>query len=61
VQIAPRGRRSATDALRYLIRRPALLAAIGGYETALLASNRVDPRLKQLAVLKASSIIGCPF
>jgi len=60
-QIAPRGRRNRADALRYLIRRPALLAAIGAYEGAVLASNRVDPRLKYLAVLKASSLAGCPF
>jgi len=60
-RILPNGRRNRTDALRYLIRRPALLAAIGGYETAVLASNRVDPRLKYLAVLKSSSLAGCPF
>jgi hypothetical protein len=60
-RILPNGRRNRTDALRYLIRRPALLAAIGAYETAVLASNRVDPRLKYLAVLKSSSLVGCPF
>jgi hypothetical protein len=32
-RILPNGRRNRTDALRYLIRRPALLAAIGAYET----------------------------
>jgi hypothetical protein len=60
-RILPNGRRNRTDALRYLIRRPALLAAIGAYETTVLASNRVDPRLKSLAVLKSSSLVGCPF
>jgi len=60
-RIAPRGRDNATDALRYLIRRPALLAAVGGYEAATLVSNRVDPRLKYLAVLKTSGRVGCPF
>jgi hypothetical protein len=60
-RILPNGRRNRTDALRYLIRRPALLAAIGAYETAVLASNRVDLRLKYLAVLKSSSLAGCPF
>ncbi|MFL5821430.1 MAG: hypothetical protein ACJ76S_12185 [Solirubrobacteraceae bacterium] len=59
--IAPRGRRNRTDALRYLVRRPALLGAIGGYETAIVVSNRVEPRLKYLATLKASGIAGCPF
>src|SRR5215218_1944164 len=60
-RILPNGRRNRTDALRYLIRRPALLAAIGASETAVLAGNRVDPRLKYLAVLKCSSLAGCPF
>ncbi len=59
--IAPRGRRNTTDALRFLVRRPALLAAIGGYEVAVLLSNRVDVRLKSLAGLKAASLAGCPF
>jgi hypothetical protein len=60
-RILPRGTRNRADALRYLIRRPALLAAISGYETAVLVSNRVDPRLKYLAVAKASGLTGCPF
>ena len=59
--IAPHGRRNRTDALRYLVRRPALLAAIGSYEAAVMVSNRVEPRLKYLAALKASGIAGCPF
>ena len=32
-----------------------------GVEGAVLVSNRVDPRLKYLAVVKASTITGCPF
>ena len=61
VRLLPRARRNRTDLLRYLIRRPALLAAVGGYEAAVLASNRVEPRLKYLAAVKASTIAGCPF
>jgi hypothetical protein len=60
-RIVPRGREGATDAVRYLIRRPALLSAVAGYEVATLLSNRVDPRLKYLAVLKTSGRVGCPF
>ena len=60
-RLLPRASRNRTDLLRYLIRRPVLLAAVGGYEAAILASNRVDPRLKYLAVVKASSLAGCPF
>lgn len=57
----PRYRESPADLLRLLVRRPAILAAVGTYETALLVSGRVDGRLKALASLKASSLIGCPF
>lgn len=53
--------RGVPDVLPLLIRRPALLAAMGAYETALMVSSRVDPRLKTLATLKASSLVGCPF
>ncbi len=59
--IAKRGRRNQTDLVRYLARRPALLLANWAYETALVASNRVEPRVKTLAVTKAASLTGCPF
>ena len=49
------------DVLRLLRRRPALLLAVNGYELALLASSRVDTRLKALAQIKTSALIGCPF
>lgn len=54
-------RRNRMDALRFLIRRPALLAATMGYETALLLSSQAENRLKLLAQVKASALIGCPF
>ena len=54
-------KRNRTDLLRYLLRRPALLAAMMGYETALLLSSRAENRLKLLAQLKTSALIGCPF
>jgi hypothetical protein len=53
--------RRVPDLLRLLVKRPTILAAVGTYETALLVSSRVDGRLKTLAMLKASSLIGCPF
>jgi hypothetical protein len=56
-----RARRNRTDLLRYLVRRPALLAAVAGYESALVVSSRADTRLKLLAQVKTSSLIGCPF
>ena len=61
VRRLPRYRESPTDLLRLLGKRPTILAAVGAYETALLISGRVDGRLKSLAMLKASSLVGCPF
>ena len=56
-----RPRRNHFDFLRYLARRPALMAAVSTYETAIMLSNRLETRYKQLASIKASSLIGCPF
>jgi hypothetical protein len=53
--------RRVPDLLRLLVKRPTILAAVGTFETALLVSNRIDGRLKALAMLKASSLVGCPF
>ncbi len=60
-RILPHYRETPADLLRLLIKRPAILGAVGTYETALLSSGRVDSRLKALASLKASALIGCPF
>jgi hypothetical protein len=60
-RVLPKARRNRTDLVRYVGRRPALLAAIGVYEGALLVSSRVDNRLKALAGLKVSARVGCPF
>jgi alkylhydroperoxidase family enzyme len=62
-RVLPRARPDAatTEAFRGLVRRPALLAATSGYEIATLVSNRLDPRVKYLAVLKTSQRIDCPF
>jgi alkylhydroperoxidase family enzyme len=49
------------EQLRLLRRRPALLAAVNFFELALLASGRVDARVKALAQIKTSALIGCPF
>lgn len=49
------------DVLRLLLKRPAILMGIGAYETALLVSSKADSRLKTLASIKTSSLIGCPF
>jgi lipopolysaccharide/colanic/teichoic acid biosynthesis glycosyltransferase len=49
------------DLFRLLRRRPLILAGVSAYETGLMASNRVDGRVKALATIKASSLVGCPF
>jgi hypothetical protein len=52
--------RRVLDLLRLLAKRPAILAAVGTYETALLFSGRVDSRPKYLAQLKAASLSAAP-
>jgi hypothetical protein len=49
------------DLLRLLLKRPAILMGMSAYETALLASSKVDSRLKALASIKTGSLVGCPF
>lgn len=60
-RILPRRREVPADLLRLLAKRPALMGAVGTYETALILSGQVDSRLKALASLKSSALIGCPF
>ena len=60
-RVLPRYRETPADLLRLLVKRPVILGAVGTYETALMVSGRVDSRLKALASLKSSSLIGCPF
>ena len=60
-RVLPRARRNRTDLVAWMVRRPALLGALGSYETAVILSNRVDTRLKMLAGVKASMRAGCPF
>ena len=60
-RVLPRARRNRWDFFRPMIRRPALLAANGAYESALLVSNRVEPRLKMLGGMKAAARVGCEF
>lgn len=53
--------RRVPDLVRLLMKRPAILAAVGVYETTLLVSGQVDSRLTALAQIKTGSLIGCPF
>ncbi|MYR08412.1 carboxymuconolactone decarboxylase family protein [Gordonia sp. SID5947] len=54
-------KRHRGDLTGWLGRRPQLLAATGVYESALLFSNRLDPKLKELAELKAAGLVSCEF
>ena len=56
-----RPRRNHFDFVRQVVRRPAIALAIVTSETAVVLSNRTEARTKQLAAIKASSLIGCPF
>lgn len=56
-----KARRNRSDLPRWMVRRPQLLVATGIYETALLLSNRLDPKLKELAELKVASLVTCEF
>lgn len=56
-----RPRRNRLGVMAHLWRRPAMAAAFSGYEVAVLASNRVELRTKYLAIVRASSRIGCPW
>lgn len=49
------------ETLRLLRQRPALMLGVNAYELGLLASSRVDTRLKALAQIKTSALVGCPF
>ena len=49
------------ETLPLLRRRPALLLAVNLFEMAHLASGRMPIRLKALAQVKTSALIGCPF
>ena len=60
-RVLPKANRNRFDLLRYLARRPATLLAVAAYEAAGFISGRVDSRIKNLASVKASSMIGCPF
>ncbi|GEM31847.1 hypothetical protein NN3_28540 [Nocardia neocaledoniensis NBRC 108232] len=56
-----RARRNRGELVGWLGRRPQIGAATVMYETALLLSNKLDPRLKELAELKTAGLVGCQF
>ncbi len=49
------------EPLRIMARSTAIMFASGGFEMAARRAGSLDPRLKDLATLKASTLIGCVF
>jgi len=56
-----RRKKHPIETLRLLRHRPALLLGVNLFETAQLANGLVPARLKALASIKTSALIGCPF
>ena len=56
-----KAQRNRADLTGYLIRRPWLLLSTMFYEFALIFSNRLDPKLKELAELKTAGLVNCEF
>jgi hypothetical protein len=56
-----RSAKRPVETLRLLRQRKALLLGVNAFEMASMLSGRVDTRLKALAQIKTSALIGCPF
>ncbi|MEV0296374.1 carboxymuconolactone decarboxylase family protein [Nocardia sp. NPDC050710] len=54
-------KRNRVDLGGWLIRRPQVLFGTMVYELMLMFSNRLDPKLKELAELKTAGLINCEF
>ncbi|QHD87184.1 carboxymuconolactone decarboxylase family protein [Gordonia sp. JH63] len=61
VRAMRRARRHRTELVGHLVRRPLVAGGIAGMESAMLLSNRMDPKLKELAELKAAGMVSCEF
>ena len=56
-----RRRDQPMDLFRLLRRRPPVMLGVNAMELAQMAGGRVDARLKALAQVKTSALVGCPF
>ncbi|GAB16711.1 hypothetical protein GOEFS_012_00120 [Gordonia effusa NBRC 100432] len=61
LKVFSQAKRNRVDLYGWLIRRPLLLLSTMFYEVAIMFSNRLDPRLKELAELKTAGLINCEF
>lgn len=55
------GQDKLPEPVKIVAHHPTLLRAVSRMEMAYGKSRTVDPRLKCLASLRASSLVGCPF
>ncbi len=49
------------EPIRIMALNPAIMFASGGFELAAERAKAVEPRLKDLASLKVSAMVGCVF
>lgn len=56
-----RRKKRPIETLRLLRQRPALLFGVNVFEIVNMMSGRVPIRIKALATVKTSALIGCPF
>ncbi|MFC9892304.1 carboxymuconolactone decarboxylase family protein [Nocardia sp. NPDC127579] len=54
-------KRHRSDLPGWLLRRPLIGFGVAVYESVLVLSNQLDPRLKELAELKTAGLINCEF
>ncbi len=55
------GRDQLPEPVKIVAHHPALLRAVGRMEMAQGTARTVEPRIKHLAGLRASTLVGCPF
>jgi AhpD family alkylhydroperoxidase len=60
-RLAGRGSERMVEPLQALAHAPTLLFGYGAFELACERVNRVEHRLKQLAVLKAATVVNCEY
>ncbi|CAM3565644.1 carboxymuconolactone decarboxylase family protein [Smaragdicoccus niigatensis] len=60
-KVMAKAKRNRSDIFKWLIRRPLIGFAYFIYEVGLMFSNRMDPKLKQLAEMKAAAMVNCEF
>ncbi|WP_338772239.1 carboxymuconolactone decarboxylase family protein [Nocardia vulneris] len=61
LQAMRQAKRHRSDLVGWQLRRPQLLFSTAVFETSLLFSNRLDPKLKELAELKTAGLVNCEF